>query len=285
MEFFDTLCRVIFYFMIYSVVGWIYETTLCSITDRRFVNRGFLNGPYCPIYGSGALLDVLVLGRIENPFLLFILGVLVTCSLEYLTSYVMEKLFKARWWDYSDKKFNIGGRVCLLGAVVFGLFSVVLIKLLHPAVRSLADMLPDAMLYIISCVFAVGFIVDLAVTVAGFASFNKRLEELSHTLAELRSDAVEKLSELGSGAAGKLSELGTEAADKLRSSSAATRAKLNSVYESFTERLNLQQRRMLSAFPKLRSASHNTTLFEIKQRIRDRRNRGRSKRENDGDKQ
>lgn len=111
MEFFDTLCRVIFYFMIYSVVGWIYETTLCSITDRHFVNRGFLNGPYCPIYGSGALLDVLILGRIENPFLLFILGVLVTCSLEYLTSYVMEKLFKARWWDYSDKKFNIGGRV------------------------------------------------------------------------------------------------------------------------------------------------------------------------------
>lgn len=109
MEFFDTLCRVIFYFMIYSVVGWIYETTLCSITDRHFVNRGFLNGPYCPIYGSGALLDVLILGRIENPFLLFILGVLVTCSLEYLTSYVMEKLFKARWWDYSDKKFNIGG--------------------------------------------------------------------------------------------------------------------------------------------------------------------------------
>lgn len=88
MEFFDTLCRVIFYFMIYSVVGWIYETTLCSITDRHFVNRGFLNGPYCPIYGSGALLDVLILGRIENPFLLFILGVLVTCSLEYLTSYV-----------------------------------------------------------------------------------------------------------------------------------------------------------------------------------------------------
>ena len=75
MEFFDTLCRVIFYFMIYSVVGWIYETTLCSITDRHFVNRGFLNGPYCPIYGSGALLDVLILGRIENPFLLFILGV------------------------------------------------------------------------------------------------------------------------------------------------------------------------------------------------------------------
>lgn len=188
MEFFDTLCRVIFYFMIYSVVGWIYETTLCSITDRHFVNRGFLNGPYCPIYGSGALLDVLILGRIENPFLLFILGVLVTCSLEYLTSYVMEKLFKARWWDYSDKKFNIGGRVCLLGA---------------------------------------------------------------------------------------------ETADKLRASSAATFTKLNNAYESFTERLNRQQRRMLKAFPKLRSANHNSTLSEIKQRFRDRKNADRGKRGNE----
>ena len=281
MEFFDTLCRVIFYFMIYSVVGWIYETTLCSITDRHFVNRGFLNGPYCPIYGSGALLDVLILGRIENPFLLFILGVLVTCSLEYLTSYVMEKLFKARWWDYSDKKFNIGGRVCLLGAVVFGLFSVVLIKLLHPAVRSLADKLPVLVLYIISCVFAVGFIVDLIVTVSGFASFNKRLDELSRTLSALRTEAVGKLSALGSEAAVKLSELGAETADKLRPSSAATFTKLNNAYESFTERLNRQQRRMLKAFPKLRSANHNSTLSEIKQRFRDRKNADRGKRGNE----
>ena len=113
--------------MIYSVIGWIYESTICSIGQRKLINRGFLNGPYCPIYGTGAVLVLLVLGRIQNPVLLFFAGAVLTCSLEYLTSWLMEKLFHARWWDYSKRKFNIGGRVCLIGAVVFGAFSVVLI--------------------------------------------------------------------------------------------------------------------------------------------------------------
>ena len=101
----------------YSVVGWIYESTLCSVRAHKFINRGFLNGPYCPIYGWGAVLDILILGKVQNPVLLFFLGAIVTCSLEYFTSYIMEKLFHARWWDYSKRKFNINGRVCLLGAV------------------------------------------------------------------------------------------------------------------------------------------------------------------------
>ena len=113
--------------MIYSIIGWVYESTICSIGHRKLINRGFLNGPYCPIYGTGAVLVLLVLGRIQNPVLLFFAGAVVTCSLEYLTSWLMEKLFHARWWDYSKRKFNIDGRVCLIGAVVFGAFSVVLV--------------------------------------------------------------------------------------------------------------------------------------------------------------
>lgn len=253
MEFFNLLFRLIFWFMLYSVVGWIYESVLCSITDRHLVNRGFLNGPYCPIYGSGALLDIFILGRIENPFLLFFLGVIVTCTLEYLTSYVMEKLFKARWWDYSDKKFNIGGRVCLLGAVAFGLFSVILIKVLHPAVCRLTDMLPTLALNIISAVFAVGFITDLIVTVAGFSDFNRRLESLAQSLGELK----------------------TEATDKLRSSAAFSA--LNSAYESFAEKLSAQQRRMLAAFPKLSLKNHNHLLSEIRERFLSRRRFGKKK--------
>ena len=116
MEFLKTVETYFLWLMIYSIIGWIYESTLCSITNKKLINRGFLNGPYCPIYGSGAILVILILGRIKNPVLLFFLGALVTCSLEYLTSYVMEKLFHARWWDYSQRKFNINGRVCLIGA-------------------------------------------------------------------------------------------------------------------------------------------------------------------------
>ena len=101
-----TIENIFLWLIIYSVIGWIYESTLCSITERRFVNRGFLNGPYCPIYGFGAILDILILGWIKNPILLFVLSAILTCTLEYITSYLMEKLFHARWWDYSKRKFK-----------------------------------------------------------------------------------------------------------------------------------------------------------------------------------
>jgi len=96
-----------FRLMVYSILGWIYESIVCSIQEKKWVNRGFLNGPYCPIYGAGAVLDIIILGNIQNPILLFLLGATLTCTLEYLTSYFMEKIFNARWWDYSDFKFII----------------------------------------------------------------------------------------------------------------------------------------------------------------------------------
>lgn len=99
--------------------------------------------------------------------LLFFAGALVTCSLEYLTSWLMEKLFHARWWDYSKRKFNIGGRVCLIGAVVFGAFSVVLVLVLHPFVKSLTDRLTDAAFNWICAILFVGIVSDLVVTVKG----------------------------------------------------------------------------------------------------------------------
>lgn len=99
--------------------------------------------------------------------LLFFAGAVLTCSVEYLTSWLMEKLFHARWWDYSKRKCNIGGRVCLIGAVVFGAFSVVLILVLHPFIKSLTDRLTDPALNIICAMLFVGIVSDLIVTVKG----------------------------------------------------------------------------------------------------------------------
>ena len=118
--------------MIYSIIGWVYESTICSIGHRKLINRGFLNGPYCPIYGTGAVLVLLVLGRIQNPVLLFFAGALVTCSLEYLTSWLMEKLFHARWWDYSRKPMNLNGRIWIGNLILFGLASVVIVLWIDP---------------------------------------------------------------------------------------------------------------------------------------------------------
>ena len=91
-----------------------YESTLCSITQRKPVNRGFLNGPICPVYGFGALIIVFTLENVKGNLLaLFLASAVLTCTLEYITSYLLEKLFKTQWWDYSKRRFNLNGRICL----------------------------------------------------------------------------------------------------------------------------------------------------------------------------
>lgn len=208
------------YLMIYSVSGWIYESTLCSLKERKLINRGFLNGPYCPIYGCGAVLDILILGKIENPILLFFLGAIVTCTLEYITSYVMEKMFHARWWDYSYMKFHINGRICLLGALIFGMFSVVLILFAHPMVESWIECMPTIWKHIIVATILVLLLIDNVVTFRGMFGFAEKLEELK--------DYIRRNQEID------FSEL------------------LNSHYHFIMSKFSRQQLRMLRVFPKLK---------------------------------
>ena len=112
------------WFVLYSFIGWMYESILCSVAGKKLVNRGFLNGPVCPVYGTGAVAVVFVLSPLKDePLALFLTSALLTTSLEYLTSWAMEKLFHARWWDYSKRFLNIHGRVCLRGFVAFGAMS------------------------------------------------------------------------------------------------------------------------------------------------------------------
>ena len=116
-----TAGAMVLWFVLYSFIGWMYESILCSVAGKKLVNRGFLNGPVCPVYGTGAVAVVFVLSPLKDkPLALFLTSALLTTSLEYLTSWAMEKLFHARWWDYSKRFLNIHGRVCLRGFVAFG---------------------------------------------------------------------------------------------------------------------------------------------------------------------
>ena len=238
-----TVEKYYLWFIAYSILGWVYESIICSIDEKKFINRGFLNGPYCPIYGAGAILDVLILGKISNPVLLFFLGMIVTCSLEYVTSYLMEKLFNARWWDYSERKFNINGRVCLLGAVVFGTFSVLLIKLIHPFLIHITEMLSPVWLHLLAGGSFIIFVTDIIVTLSGFAGFDKKLKEIAITLEQANNDISDKIRDLS---------------DRLPKPST----------DIFTKRINWQHKRMISAFPRLKSNKYNEVLTEIKQRLK-----------------
>lgn len=161
-------------FMIYSIAGWILEVTCKYIDYKRFINRGFLIGPYCPIYGYGAILITFLLYRYErDPIVLFFMTVLVCGTLEYFTSWTMEKLFKARWWDYSKRKFNLDGRVCLGTLVPFGIFGMILTYITNPFLIDCLNKANPAILNIISVILFIIFITDNIISTIIIIGFRK----------------------------------------------------------------------------------------------------------------
>ena len=148
-------------FMIYAILGWCMEVTCKLIQYKRFINRGFLIGPYCPIYGYGAILITFLLKKYtDDPIILFFMAIIICGTLEYLTSYFMEKIFKARWWDYSQKKFNINGRVCLNTIVPFGLLGLFIMYVSNPFFISKIQLLPEIWLNILFWTLLIIYIVD-----------------------------------------------------------------------------------------------------------------------------
>ncbi len=148
-------------FIIYATLGWLIEVIGKLIEKKRFINRGFLIGPYCPIYGFGALAITFLLKKYTSDIIaLFVMAILVCGTLEYLTSYFMEKIFHARWWDYSSKKFNINGRVCLNTIIPFGLLGCFIMYVSNPFLLKVLNALPDLALYILSTTLFIIFIVD-----------------------------------------------------------------------------------------------------------------------------
>lgn len=155
-------------FIIYSFVGWIMETLFCFFVTKKMVNRGFLIGPICPIYGVGCMLLIFLLNKyINQPIALFALSIIVCSILEYFTSYIMEKLFKVRWWDYSDKKFNINGRICLETMVPFGILGTLIVCYINPFLNNLLMQCNGSVInwffYIVFILFIEDLIISLKV--------------------------------------------------------------------------------------------------------------------------
>ena len=178
-----------FIFLIYSFIGWLMETILVLITTKKLVDRGFLIGPYCPIYGFGCLLMIKFLTPVKNNIiLLFILAILICGTLEYFTSYIMEKLFKARWWDYSTKKFNINGRVCLETLLPFGILGTFIMYVATPFFVGLINQIPQTISFILSIVLIILFIIDNIVSF--IIVFNLR-----GTIKDIMKDNTEEITE------------------------------------------------------------------------------------------
>lgn len=151
---------LIMLFFIYSFLGWLIEVLFCYIKNRKFINRGFLYGPYLPIYGFGGIFVCIIDMFIHNPFLLFIISFFICGLLEYSTSLAMEKIFNKRWWDYANKEFNLEGRICLEYLFVFGIMSLITIYYLNPFFLKIIRSINKT--YIILFLIIIGF--DLTIT-------------------------------------------------------------------------------------------------------------------------
>ena len=184
----QTFLYYFFIFILYSILGWCIEMISCYLYTKKLVNRGFLIGPYCPIYGTAALLMILCLSKYQDDlFALFIMSAFISSALEYMTSYLMEKIFKARWWDYSKRKFNINGRICLLNSLSFGILGIILIAYVYPFIQTLIAKIPTNYFNIITICLFITFLVDFIV------SF-KIIINLKHSLQSLKKDSTGEIS-------------------------------------------------------------------------------------------
>ena len=251
------------WFLFYSFIGWIYESILVSATERRWVNRGFLNGPLCPIYGCGAVLAVVLLRDVHDSMAIFLVSSLGASVLEYVTSWGMERLFHARWWDYSNYRFNIHGRICLLGAVVSGFAGVLIVNVVHPAVAYATSVIPLPAVHAMCAVFAVAVIIDTIVTVLGMA-------DLADNLAKL-GDMVQSYAEK----AGDSWQWGRDVfSEKVHGLSESSQELFAHAQTAVASVLNRQQRRMIAAFPHMRStesAKYSKIIETVREMIRRRK--------------
>ena len=185
--------KIFIAFWFFSVLGWILEVIVCSICDKKLVNRGFLIGPYCPIYGFGALIMLLISSYKDHLFVCFILALTLCSFLEYFASYLMEKLFKIRWWDYSHDAFNINGRICLRNAIAFGALGVIFTRFLNPWYFSIIDKLNYQMLLIIAIIILAITLIDILVS---FNAMNSIKSIISKDIKFKNKDATTDVKKL-----------------------------------------------------------------------------------------
>lgn len=257
MENYLYIVKIIMYFIVYSFFGWIMESVLKTVVQKKPVNSGFLYGPFCPIYGFGAIIMFLFLESFKNnPILLFIIGFFVLSLWEYIVGWLLEKVFHTKYWDYSENKFNIKGRVCLLNSLFWGFLGVVFIRYIHPFIIEKVDIIKTNDLLFFTGVLSIIMIVDLITSIIKVKNINIKLEKLK----EITNTIKEKIEEL------ETKQINKEAVQQV-----IEELKYNQTI--IKRKLLRQTNRLKKAFPTMKSEAIekiNEFLKEKKENIRNR---------------
>lgn len=296
------------FFFLYSFFGWIFESGFVSIQKRHFVNRGFLRLPMLPLYGTGAIVMLWVSLPVRNSVvLIFLSGVVGATALEFVTGYVMERLFKIKYWDYSNQKFNYKGYICLSSSIAWGFLTIFLTEVVHrPVAELVCGMSPWVEIPII-CVVGVAFIVDTVISVKEALNLGRMLETMTKMKAELdelqlqlatmrgeierkvsglREDAVLRVADAKADAAAILSEAKAEAASRVaelkedaetfiqdhRMSEQAISKRIQAISEkreALVGHMNFYRRDLLRGNPTASSGRFSAALKELRESLGD----------------
>lgn len=269
MFFGEGLSHWIAYFILYSFFGWLVEVFHERIQSRRWINRGFLKGPFCPIYGFGVLLLLGLLAPFQNSWIrLFFGGVAVITVLEFVTGFLLERLFGARWWDYHDEKFHIKGYVCPKYSLLFGLLALAGLKGIHPGVETFVEEMPVLYLQAFGLIILTYITVDFVQAVLEIIGLNRLLKELQQKLEEIKQLEIRQ----------RLLKERKEKLGKMEKQVEEVEQRLHTVMERFKElkieyeiilRAGLgRYRRILKAFPRFQSKRFQQGYKKLKERFK-----------------
>lgn len=257
---FNSFYEVLWVFLIYAFFGWCSEVAYAALNTGKFVNRGFLNGPVCPIYGCGIVIVVSILTPLkENLIILFFGSLFLTTLLELVVGWGMEVLFHNQWWDYSDEHFNFKGYICLKFSILWGLACTFVMDIIHPIIVKPIRLLPIKIGIVLLVILFGIFITDCIITVSNILKFNKKLL----LLEEIQSQLDKISNEIGENIYEGVSEA-IEVSDKVKENVMEKREELANHYQDILEERAKYQERILKAFPTLKSKRHKDALEIIK---------------------
>jgi uncharacterized membrane protein len=272
----SSVFTLFYYFIIYSFMGWCIETVYATINKKEFVNRGFLHGPFCPIYGFGTLSIIVLLKPIETNYIFLFLGsVFLTSTIEYLTGYILENSFNSTWWDYSDKRYNLHGRICLSFSIIWGFISIFILKVIHPYIVYIVNIIPNSPSMIIFHVMLLYFFIDFTVTVITIFKLKSLLTQLNNAYSELTDKLSEfkftlvntpdisefriKLDQLIESAEIKMSKRKSDIENIVK--------ELKNKYDSLLIKRSPNYLRLIKAFPGLKFKGLDSILKDVKTKI------------------
>lgn len=250
-----TFSTWIFLFFIYCFLGWIIESTIVSVSEKRFVNRGFLKGPFLPIYGAGALIILLCTINYSGKIILvFIAGMISATILEYFVSWLMDVTIKIKYWDYSNNMFNIKGRVCLKSSLFWGVLSIVLINLVQPIINKILLTVNHFNLWLI--IIVIYFIIDFSYSLYNVINLTKLLSKLTNIKLQIEETYTQL----------KESNLSYIKNEELRLKEKLS--KLKEEYSAFNKNFNFFHIHIIKSYPKATSKYFNDSIKELRATIK-----------------